>query len=149
LVFWDVGLVTVDKVRCSYCGGCVSVCPVGAITLKETHLEIDNSCIDCGLCIPTCPMGAIAAEASAVPTVVITLPASGYDVVVVGAGPAGSIAARTVAEAGLSVLLVEKRQEIGSPVRCAEGVGHELLTAFIAPDRRWVSDGRATHREQR
>jgi digeranylgeranylglycerophospholipid reductase len=112
---------------------------VGAITLKETHLEIDNSCIDCGLCIPTCPVGAIAAEASAVPAVVITPPAAGYDVVVVGAGPAGSIAARTVAEAGLSVLLVEKRQEIGSPVRCAEGVGHELLTAFIAPDRRWIS----------
>ena len=44
------------------------------------------------------------------------------DVVVVGAGPAGSTAARTAAEAGLDVVLLEKRQEIGEPVRCAEGL---------------------------
>ena len=42
-----------------------------------------------------------------------------YDVIVVGAGPGGSIAARTAAEE-CDVLLLEKRQEIGSPVRCAE-----------------------------
>jgi digeranylgeranylglycerophospholipid reductase len=41
-----------------------------------------------------------------------------YDVVVVGAGPAGSVAAKNAA-ADCDVLLVEKRQEIGSPVRCA------------------------------
>ena len=44
-----------------------------------------------------------------------------YDVLVIGAGPAGSIAAKTAAEKGLDVLLIEKRQEIGDPVRCAEG----------------------------
>jgi digeranylgeranylglycerophospholipid reductase len=42
---------------------------------------------------------------------------SEYDVIVVGAGPGGSIAAKVVAEHGLSVLLLEKRQEIGAPVR--------------------------------
>ena len=42
---------------------------------------------------------------------------SEFDVIVVGAGPGGSIAAKVVAENGLSVLLLEKRQEIGSPVR--------------------------------
>jgi len=84
-------------------------------------------------------VGAIAAEATDAPSVVATSPAASYDVVVVGAGPAGSTAARTAAEAGLSVLLVEKRQEIGSPVRCAEGVSHALLAPFIAPDQRWIS----------
>jgi digeranylgeranylglycerophospholipid reductase len=64
---------------------------------------------------------------------------SSYDLVVVGAGPGGSVAAQTAAEAGLSVLLLEKRQEIGSPVRCAEGVGHDRLVAFVEPDRRWVA----------
>lgn len=132
-------MVVVADVRCSYCGGCVSICPVGAITLKETHLTVDDSCIDCGLCIPACPMGAIAADAMAAPAVATTPPAARYDVVVVGAGPAGSTAARTAAGAGLSVLLLEKRQEIGSPVRCAEGVGHDLLAPFIAPDPRWIS----------
>tara|TARA_Y100000310_G_scaffold343609_1_gene452083 strand:- start:449 stop:1645 length:1197 start_codon:yes stop_codon:yes gene_type:complete len=45
-----------------------------------------------------------------------------YDVVVIGAGPAGSRTAWKCAENGLSVLLVEKRAEIGSPKRCAEGL---------------------------
>jgi len=61
-----------------------------------------------------------------------------YDVVVVGAGPAGSLAAWSAAERGLDVLLIEKRQEIGSPVRCAEGVGLEGLRRFIQPDPRWI-----------
>jgi digeranylgeranylglycerophospholipid reductase len=39
-----------------------------------------------------------------------------YDVIVAGAGPAGSVAAKTAAERGLSVLLVEKKQEISEPV---------------------------------
>lgn len=63
---------------------------------------------------------------------------SSYDVIVVGAGPAGSIAARTAAEQGLDVLLIEKRQEIGDPVRCAEGTGKEGVSKFIEPDPRWI-----------
>jgi digeranylgeranylglycerophospholipid reductase len=62
-----------------------------------------------------------------------------YDLVIVGAGPAGSVAAWTAAELGLSVLLLEKRQEIGSPVRCAEGVPHEGLSDFVEPNRAWIS----------
>ncbi len=37
---------------------------------------------------------------------------------VVGAGPAGSSAAEALAGAGVSVLLIEKKSEIGSPVSC-------------------------------
>ncbi len=43
-----------------------------------------------------------------------------FDVVVVGAGPAGSTTARFAAEEGLSVLLLESRKEIGWPVQCGE-----------------------------
>lgn len=46
-----------------------------------------------------------------------------YDVVVIGAGPAGSMTARTLAERNARVLLVEKRPEIGVPVRCGEATG--------------------------
>ncbi len=42
---------------------------------------------------------------------------SDYDVIVVGAGPGGAIAAKVAADNGLRVLLLEKRQEIGAPVR--------------------------------
>lgn len=44
------------------------------------------------------------------------------DVVVVGAGPAGSLAARTAAERGVNVLLLEEHPEVGLPVFCAEGL---------------------------
>ena len=62
-----------------------------------------------------------------------------YDVVVIGAGPAGSVAARTTAQAGLSTLLVEKRQEIGSPVRCGEAVGSDTVARFISLDPKWIA----------
>lgn len=45
-----------------------------------------------------------------------------YDVVVVGAGPAGSSAAKKLSEAGLHVLLIEQRRYPGEKVQCAECV---------------------------
>lgn len=62
-----------------------------------------------------------------------------YDVVVVGAGPAGSMAAKTAAENDLNVLMVEKRQEIGVPVRCAEGVSKTELAEFVEIDKKWIA----------
>ncbi len=61
------------------------------------------------------------------------------DVVVVGAGPAGSMAAKTAAAAGLDVVMLEKRQEIGDPVRCAEGVGKRVLCEIVKPDPQWIA----------
>lgn len=42
----------------------------------------------------------------------------GYDAVVVGAGPAGCMAARTMAERGAEVLVCEEHRSVGSPVQC-------------------------------
>ena len=64
---------------------------------------------------------------------------SRYDLLVVGGGPGGAIAAKTAAERGLDVCLIEKRPAIGAPVRCAEGIGEELLRQFIEPDPRWIA----------
>jgi digeranylgeranylglycerophospholipid reductase len=47
------------------------------------------------------------------------MPGARYDVVVVGAGPAGSACARRCAELGLSTLLLEEHATIGHPVQCA------------------------------
>src|SRR3989442_3690854 len=49
------------------------------------------------------------------------------DVLVVGAGPTGSTAAKYAALGGADVLLIEKRSEIGTPVRCGEGVAKRWL----------------------
>ncbi|MCP4245986.1 MAG: FAD-dependent oxidoreductase, partial [bacterium] len=49
------------------------------------------------------------------------------DILVVGAGPAGSSAARAAAEKGLEVLVVERRDTIGVPVQCAEYIPAPLL----------------------
>jgi len=50
-----------------------------------------------------------------------------YDVVIVGAGPAGSMTAKWAAKNGARVLVIEKRQEIGAPVRCGEGISASWL----------------------
>lgn len=42
--------------------------------------------------------------------------------VIIGAGPAGSLAAKELAERGVETLVIERKQEIGPPKRCAEGV---------------------------
>jgi digeranylgeranylglycerophospholipid reductase len=63
-----------------------------------------------------------------------------YDVIVVGAGPAGSTTARYAAKGGASVLLMEKRQEIGSPVRCGEGISKEFLPKVdVEPNPLWIA----------
>jgi len=50
------------------------------------------------------------------------------DILVVGGGPIGSTAARFAAKnCSGKVLVIEKRQEIGSPVRCAEGISLSWL----------------------
>src|SRR5579863_9454031 len=62
------------------------------------------------------------------------------DVLVIGAGPAGSMTAKWAAKNGAKVLLIEKRQEIGSPVRCGEGMSKEWLKEVgIAPSPRWIN----------
>jgi digeranylgeranylglycerophospholipid reductase len=62
-----------------------------------------------------------------------------YDVLVIGAGPAGSSAAMTAAKAGLKVLMVEKRAEIGSPKRCGEGLSKSALERMgLEKDDSWI-----------
>ncbi|MDP2717841.1 MAG: FAD-dependent oxidoreductase [Candidatus Micrarchaeota archaeon] len=43
-----------------------------------------------------------------------------YDVIVIGAGPAGGSAAYHAAKQGLSVLVLEEHRAIGEPVHCGE-----------------------------
>ncbi len=59
-----------------------------------------------------------------------------FDVVVVGAGPAGSLAARFAVQGGATTLLVDQRTELGTPVQCGEYLPEpaELKDLFDCPD---------------
>ncbi|HYM39992.1 MAG TPA: NAD(P)/FAD-dependent oxidoreductase [Thermoplasmata archaeon] len=62
------------------------------------------------------------------------------DVLVVGGGPTGSMAAKAAALGGARTLMIEKRQEIGTPVRCGEGVGkHWLAEAGVRESREYIA----------
>ncbi len=52
------------------------------------------------------------------------------DVIIIGAGPAGTACAKKLASNGLSVKVFEKRAEIGSPKRCGEGIS-EASQEFV------------------
>jgi digeranylgeranylglycerophospholipid reductase len=62
-----------------------------------------------------------------------------YDIIIVGAGPAGSTAARYAAAGGAKVLMLEKDRDVGYPVRCGEAVSHEGVIQFIQPDPKWIA----------
>ena len=61
------------------------------------------------------------------------------DVLVIGAGPAGSMTAKWAAKHGANVLMIEKRQEIGSPVRCGEGMSKDWLSEVGITPGRWIN----------
>ncbi|MDP3767270.1 MAG: NAD(P)/FAD-dependent oxidoreductase, partial [Dehalococcoidia bacterium] len=77
-------------------------------------------------------------------------PRSDYDVIVVGAGPAGGMAALSAARLGLRVAIIEEHAEVGAPAHCSGKLqlhafrefdlpGHLVMNtlqagAFYAPD---------------
>ena len=62
-----------------------------------------------------------------------------YDVVVVGSGPAGSVTGRFAAESGAKVLIIERRQEIGVPVLCGEGISRKIDNWGMLEGKKWVA----------
>lgn len=51
---WDI-----NNQKCLRCGGCVSVCPVAALALREDVVYEEAVCIGCGDCKKACPVDAI------------------------------------------------------------------------------------------
>jgi len=58
-----------------------------------------------------------------------------YDIVIVGAGPAGLNAAYYAAKIGAEVLVVDKKIELGKPVRCGEAIVENILKDFNIKSR--------------
>lgn len=55
------------------------------------------------------------------------------DVLVIGLGPGGGVAAAAAASAGLRVIAIDRRREIGVPVQCAEFIPLPLSAHATAP----------------
>uniref|UniRef100_A0A7C6AFG3 NAD(P)/FAD-dependent oxidoreductase n=1 Tax=candidate division WOR-3 bacterium TaxID=2052148 RepID=A0A7C6AFG3_UNCW3 len=62
-----------------------------------------------------------------------------FDIIIVGAGPAGSSAALTAAKEGSSVLLLEEHPRIGIPLQCAEGLSRSTIKDYLDIKPEWTA----------
>lgn len=63
-----------------------------------------------------------------------------YDVIVVGGRIGGSVSSLIASQNDVDVLMIEKRQEIGTPVQCAEGTTLSTFeTLEMKPSKKYVS----------
>jgi digeranylgeranylglycerophospholipid reductase len=64
-----------------------------------------------------------------------------YDIIIVGAGPAGLNAGIYAAEQGVNTLIIDKKQELGIPIRCAEATVETIFHDFkIKPTKETVAN---------
>ena len=128
----------VDVTRCTGCGACVQVCPVGAIALMDGKAHIDEElCTGCGACVSACPEDAIQpiihgelipAPARPVPTAYRPGPlaeTAGAAVVATGVGLLAKAAGALARAVGrwLTRLFTETRPSAANGVSAAEGRG--------------------------
>ncbi|VVB75492.1 Digeranylgeranylglycerophospholipid reductase [uncultured archaeon] len=62
-----------------------------------------------------------------------------YDVIIAGAGPAGLAAGIELAKGKANVLILDRKQEIGCPKRCAEGLSNSWFNIMkLTPNPEWA-----------
>ncbi|MBI5500272.1 MAG: 4Fe-4S binding protein [Deltaproteobacteria bacterium] len=136
-----------DDARCDGCGACVRNCPQlvyeQAKPKTTPAIATPERCFGCLACEEDCPHGALRVHRLPRDMTRDTVPAPGtgldgertYDLVVVGAGPAGLGAAIRARMLGLSVAVIER---LPSPARSHHPDGGLL---FIPPDAYRSTDG--------
>jgi digeranylgeranylglycerophospholipid reductase len=62
-----------------------------------------------------------------------------YDVVIIGAGPGGALAAKVLAEKGLKVVILDKKSKVGIPAHCGEGLSRYAVESNGLPvEEEWI-----------
>jgi len=62
-----------------------------------------------------------------------------FDVAIIGSGPAGAMAAKQIASEGFSVILIERKKQIGKPVQCGEAITKFALDHVNIPiQSKWI-----------
>ena len=58
-------MISIDKEKCTGCGGCIDLCPAIAISMIEDVVVVDNeTCTECNICVKVCPVRAPQAQAA-------------------------------------------------------------------------------------
>ena len=122
--------ISIDRERCTGCSYCVVACPAEAIGLEIQasawpHID-DRRCSDCGECVHVCPNNVFSDSGRKLPPAALR---DRYDVVVVGAGIGGLMAAAGLARAGKQVLVVEQLSFIGGKYTHLMHQGYAISTA--------------------
>lgn len=69
LVLFEDACLPLRAPRYATCRACEIACPVKAIRIGETAIQLDESCVRCGRCAAVCPMGALALPGFSVPDI--------------------------------------------------------------------------------
>lgn len=108
---------------CINCGRCSKVCPVGAPASNGLCYRIDkDKCVACGACAEACRLGIIRPEGYVREVTLHDLVDLSCDVLVIGGGAAGLIAAAKTSETGKQVILLEKLPKLGGGSQFAQGL---------------------------
>ena len=110
---------------CITCGRCSGICPTGALYYNGLGYAIQpDKCIDCGKCAEACRMRIIHPAGWQPKEAEKHTEANSYDcdLLVIGGGSSGVIAAAKFAECGKKVIIIEKLETLGGGGQYAQGI---------------------------
>lgn len=104
----------IKQERCSGCHRCRVECPANAVSFRNHKYWIDpDKCVSCGHCAKVCHNEAAWDPAAAPVVTTRELSELHCDVLVIGGGASGLVAAARAASKGKNVIVLEKNKELG------------------------------------